>query len=127
MQQPASAPATEQASPPVLTVEGARATIRLNRPRHLNRLQPEDLQMLMELFDRIEGDYFAILGLGRDASAHEVARAFERLKREFAPDRFADPLRQELSDALSEIGEVLDELGPVQEAEQALRALRRRR
>lgn len=56
-----------------------------------------------------EGDYFAILGLGRDASAREVARAFERLKREFSAERFADPLRQELSDALVEIGEVLDE------------------
>ena len=56
-----------------------------------------------------DGDYFAMLGLGRDASAREVARAFERLKREFAPERFADPLRQELSDALAEIGEVLDE------------------
>ena len=56
-----------------------------------------------------DGDYFAILGLGRDASSREVARAFERLKREFAPERFADPLRQELSDALAEIGEVLDE------------------
>jgi hypothetical protein len=56
-----------------------------------------------------DGDYFAILGLGRDASAREVARAFERLKRDFAPDRFAEPLRAELSDALSEIGEVLDE------------------
>jgi hypothetical protein len=56
-----------------------------------------------------DGDYFVVLGLGRDASAHEVARAFERLKREFAAERFADPLRQELSDALAEIGEVLDE------------------
>ena len=45
MQRPASTPAPdiEQAGPPVLTVDGARATIRLNRPRHLNRLQPEDL------------------------------------------------------------------------------------
>src|SRR5262249_59931940 len=56
-----------------------------------------------------DGDYFVVLGLARDASAHEVARAFERLKREFAPERFADPMRQELADALVEIGEVLDE------------------
>jgi hypothetical protein len=38
-----------------------------------------------------------------------VARAFERLKREFAPDRFVDPLREELAPALAEISEVLDE------------------
>ncbi len=68
-----------------------------------------------------EGDYFAVLGLSRDASAHEVARAFERLKREFAPERFADPLRQELSDALLEIGEVLDEAHRVL-ADDAVRA-----
>jgi enoyl-CoA hydratase/carnithine racemase len=75
MQRPASAhaPDAEQASPPVLTVDGARATIRLNRPRHLNRLQPEDLQMLMELFDRIEADaairVLVLTGTGRAFSA----------------------------------------------------------
>ena len=30
-------------STPVLELDGARATIRLNRPKHLNRLQPDDL------------------------------------------------------------------------------------
>ena len=30
------------------TVDGARATIRLNRPRHLNRLQAEDLEALLQ-------------------------------------------------------------------------------
>jgi DNA-binding NarL/FixJ family response regulator len=73
-----------------------------------------------------DGDYFAILGLGRDASSREVARAFERLKREFAPERFADPLRQELSDALAEIGEVLDEAHRVL-ADDAVRASYRSR
>ena len=46
--------ATETASTPVFELNGARATIRLNRPRHLNRLQPDDLDALMKLFDRIE-------------------------------------------------------------------------
>ena len=50
-----------------------------------------------------------MLGLARDASPHEVARAFERLKREYAPERFAEPLRAELAPALAEIGAVLDE------------------
>ena len=40
--------AGETASPPVLKRDGARATIRLNRPRHLNRLQPEDLDVLLK-------------------------------------------------------------------------------
>jgi enoyl-CoA hydratase/carnithine racemase len=42
------------ASPPVLEINGARATIRLNRPKHLNRLQAEDLDVLLNLFAEIE-------------------------------------------------------------------------
>ena len=61
------------ASPPVFEVDGARATIRLNRPKHLNRLQPEDLQVLMQLFDRIEADpairVLVLTGTGRAFSA----------------------------------------------------------
>src|SRR6201985_3923390 len=48
--------AAERASTPVLELDGARATIRLNRPKHLNRLQPDDLDVLLKLFDRIEAD-----------------------------------------------------------------------
>jgi enoyl-CoA hydratase/carnithine racemase len=73
MQQPATAPAPEQASTPVLTIDGARATIRLNRPRHLNRMQPEDLEAMAKLFDRIEADpairVLVLTGTGRAFSA----------------------------------------------------------
>jgi hypothetical protein len=55
-----------------------------------------------------EGDYFAILGVERTASAHEIRRAFERLRADFAPERFAT-LRDELDGALDEIHEVIDE------------------
>ena len=44
------------ASAPLLDINGARATIRLNRPKHLNRLQPDDLDELVRLFGRIEAD-----------------------------------------------------------------------
>src|ERR1700756_1576795 len=44
------------ASAPLLELDGARATIRLNRPKHLNRLQADDLDVLMNLFDRIEAE-----------------------------------------------------------------------
>jgi enoyl-CoA hydratase len=71
MQQQASL--TADASPPVLTVDGARATIRLNRPKHLNRLQPEDLEALLKMFDRIEADsalrVVVLTGTGRAFSA----------------------------------------------------------
>jgi enoyl-CoA hydratase len=65
--------AAETASTPVLLIEGARATIRLNRPKHLNRLQPDDLEALLKLFDRIEADpairVLILTGTGRAFSA----------------------------------------------------------
>jgi enoyl-CoA hydratase len=61
------------ASTPLLELDGARATIRLNRPKHLNRLQPDDLDALLELFDRIEADpairVLVLTGTGRAFSA----------------------------------------------------------
>ncbi|NEV01088.1 enoyl-CoA hydratase/isomerase family protein, partial [Bradyrhizobium uaiense] len=63
----------DTASGPVLEISGARATIRLNRPKHLNRLQAEDLAELVRLFDRIEGDpairVLVLTGTGRAFSA----------------------------------------------------------
>jgi enoyl-CoA hydratase len=68
-----SSGATDAASMPVLDISGARATIRLNRPKHLNRLQPEDLEALTKLFDRIEADpalrVLVLTGTGRAFSA----------------------------------------------------------
>jgi enoyl-CoA hydratase len=65
--------AADQASVPVLDIDGARATIRLNRPKHLNRLQPDDLDELLKLFDRIEADaairVLVLTGTGRAFSA----------------------------------------------------------
>jgi enoyl-CoA hydratase len=65
--------AAETASAPVLDIDGPRATIRLNRPRHLNRLQADDLDALLKLFDRIEADpavrVLVLTGTGRVFSA----------------------------------------------------------
>jgi len=105
-----------RAVPTLITSSYGEATDRRTRPRPGERARDRDVDRAIDK-ERVlakraqvqDGDYFAILGLGRDASAREVARAFERLKREFAPERFADPVRDELSDALAEIGEVLDE------------------
>src|SRR5271154_1760670 len=61
------------ASPPLLERQGARATIRLNRPRHLNRLQADDLDVLLNLFAKIEADaairVLVLTGTGRAFSA----------------------------------------------------------
>jgi enoyl-CoA hydratase/carnithine racemase len=71
MQEKVNSP--ETATPPILEIDGPRATIRLNRPRHLNRLQPEDLETLLQLFDRVEADpalrVMVLTGTGRAFSA----------------------------------------------------------
>src|ERR1700720_3654627 len=68
-----SSAATDAPSAPVLDIDGARAAIRLNRPKHLNRLQPEDLEALLKLFDRVEADpairVLVLTGTGRAFSA----------------------------------------------------------
>ncbi len=43
-------------SAPILTIDGPRATIRLNRPAKLNRLSQADLDVLMGHFDRVEAN-----------------------------------------------------------------------
>src|SRR6201986_1484523 len=73
----------EAASTPVFTLDGARATIRLNRPRHVNRVQAEDLKALIELFDRVEADpavrVLVITGTGRAfSSGYDLNAVAER-------------------------------------------------
>ena len=73
MMQDHSPVVADTASTPLLDIDGARATIRLNRPKHLNRLQPDDLEALLKLFDRIEADaairVMVLTGTGRAFSA----------------------------------------------------------
>ncbi|BBK40782.1 3-hydroxybutyryl-CoA dehydratase [Allostella vacuolata] len=63
-------PAVDQpASAPVLTIEGARATIRLNRPAQHNRIEPDDLRALMDHFSAAAADpavrVLVLTGTGR--------------------------------------------------------------
>src|SRR5215813_6932957 len=74
---------TEGASAPLLHMSGARATIRLNRPRHHNRLQPEDLAALLALFDQVEADpalrVLVLTGTGRSfTSGYDLGSVAER-------------------------------------------------
>src|SRR6201984_3278447 len=73
MMQSQAVGAADAASTPIVTIEGPRATIRLNRPKHLNRLQPEDLDALLDLFDGIEANpairVAVLTGTGRAFSA----------------------------------------------------------
>lgn len=58
---------------PTLEITGPRATIRLNRPRHHNRIQPEDIPVLLGLFDQVDADaglrVMILTGSGRSFSA----------------------------------------------------------
>ena len=52
-----AAAAQADASVPVLTRDGARATIRLNRPKHVNRIEPDDLAALAAHLKAVEADH----------------------------------------------------------------------
>jgi len=56
-----------------------------------------------------EGDYFALLGVSRDATGYEIRRAFLALRREFEPARILTPALVDLRDDVVRIVEVLEE------------------
>jgi len=56
-----------------------------------------------------EGDYFALLGVPRDATSYEVRRAFVELRRAFEPSRILTPQIADLNDDVRKITSVLDE------------------
>jgi hypothetical protein len=56
-----------------------------------------------------EADYFALLGVRRDATAFEIRRAYQSARRDFAADCFPTDLRRELAQELEDIAHVLDE------------------
>lgn len=64
---------TPESTTPILTIDGPRATIRLNRPKQLNRIEQADLETLMSLFAQIEADrnvrVLVLTGTGRAFSA----------------------------------------------------------
>jgi hypothetical protein len=61
----------------------------------------------LELVD--EGDYFAVLGVGHDATGYEVRRAFLDLRRAFEPSRLLTPRIADLADDVKKIASVLEE------------------
>jgi len=56
-----------------------------------------------------EADYFALLGVRRDATGFEIRRAYEAARRDFDADAFPPELRVELTIELAEIHGVLEE------------------
>jgi DNA-binding NarL/FixJ family response regulator len=56
-----------------------------------------------------EADYFALLGVRRDATGFEIRRAYQAARRDFSADCFPADLRRELARELADIASVLDE------------------
>jgi molecular chaperone DnaJ len=54
-------------------------------------------------------DYYGILGVGRDASADDIKRAYRRLAREYHPDINPDPVAQEKFKDINAAYEVLSD------------------
>ncbi|AKU97265.1 large Ala/Glu-rich protein [Labilithrix luteola] len=60
-----------------------------------------------ELVD--EGDYFAVLGVSRDATSYEIRRAYLELRRTFEPSKILTPRLRDLESEVRKIVVVLDE------------------
>ena len=74
-----------------------------------------------------DADYFAILGVDSEAQPHEIERAWERLRQDFAPERFAPSLRGEFDETLGDIAAILDEAYHILRDPEVRRAYREHR
>jgi enoyl-CoA hydratase len=90
-------PPKPQETLPLFSVQSGRATIRLNRPAHLNRLHPEDVVELSRLFGEINRDLsirvVVLTGTGRvfGAGYHLGALAETRQNIDTGTDTQASP------------------------------------
>jgi hypothetical protein len=67
----------------------------------------ERVRARLQLVD--DGDYFAVLGVARDATGYEVKRAFLELRRTFDPSRLLSPELADLVGDVHKITTVLEE------------------
>ena len=67
----------------------------------------ERVRARMQLVE--DGDYFAVLGVARDATGYELRRAFLELRRTFDPHRLLTPEVADLADDVRKITSVLEE------------------
>jgi enoyl-CoA hydratase len=108
----ATATPVPQETLPLYSVQSGRATIRLNRPAHLNRLHPEDVVELSRLFEEINRDksirVVVLTGTGRvfGAGYHLGALAKSRQKMDAATPEdvpYADSAFELMCDALEDL------------------------
>jgi enoyl-CoA hydratase len=97
---------------PVLTIDSGRATIRLNRPKHLNRLHPEDVMELTRIFRELNADrsirVVVLTGSGRvfGAGYHLGALAEQRMRTTDSPPSdapYSDTPFERMCDALEDL------------------------
>jgi enoyl-CoA hydratase len=72
-----------EATAPIVTIADGRATVRLNRPRQHNRIEPDDLAVLRETFSRIDEDpgvrVLVLTGTGKSfSSGYHIGALVER-------------------------------------------------
>jgi len=72
-----------ESTAPIVTIKDGRATIRLNRPREHNRIEPDDLAVLRETFTRIDEDprvrVLVLTGTGKSfSSGYHIGALVER-------------------------------------------------
>ena len=84
-----------QSTPPLVTIAEGRAVLRFNRPREHNRLEPADLVVLRETFDRIDADpsvrALVLTGTGKSfSSGFHIGALADRLAGKGKPDEDRD-------------------------------------
>ena len=91
--------------------ETTGAALRSDSDREIAALDEDALRSRvrarLELVD--EGDYFAVLGVARDATSYEIRRAYVDLRRAFEPSRILTPRLADLADDVKKIVVVLEE------------------
>ena len=94
------------ATAPILTITDGRADVRLNRPAEHNRLSPDDLRTLIEIFDRVDEDadcrVLVITGTGKSFCSGYDITALSDSKRPDAPPHDPD-LFEKMVDRLEAI------------------------
>jgi enoyl-CoA hydratase/carnithine racemase len=91
-----STPQKPASTTPILTIAEGKALIRLNRPAEHNRIEPQDLEALIEIYDRIAKDGSArvlvITGTGKSfSSGFHIGALKERKEgrqKEYDPNAF---------------------------------------
>jgi len=82
-------------TPPLVDVADGRAVVRLNRPREHNRLEPADLAVLCDTFDRVDADptvrALVLTGTGKSfSSGYHIGALADRLAGKDAPHEDRD-------------------------------------